>query len=61
MIMIHRQLTVKVRRFTHLATTCSMCGDQWAQIDVGLRQRSIEKFHKFEKNYLDSVGLCFHG
>jgi len=28
MNMIHRQFKVKVRRFTHLATTCSMWGDQ---------------------------------
>ena len=50
MIMIHRQPKAKVRRFTHLATTCSMGGDQWAQIDVGLGQRSIVKFHKFDKS-----------
>mgnify|MGYP003322981379 CR=1 FL=1 len=31
-----------------------MWGDQWTQIDVGLRQRSIVKLHKFKKNYLDT-------
>ena len=31
MIVIHRQNGAKVRRFTHLSTTCSMWGDQWTQ------------------------------
>ena len=55
MILIHQQLEAKVRRFTRRATTCSIRGDQWAQIDVDLRQRSIVKLHKFKKNYLDTV------
>ena len=55
MIVIHRQLKAKVRRFTRVATTCSMWGDRCTQIDVGLRQRSIVKLHKFKKNYLDTV------
>ena len=54
MILIHQQLEAKVRRFTRKATTCSMWGDRWTQIDVGLRQRSIVKLHKFKKNFLDT-------
>jgi len=54
MIMILQQLLAKIRRFTRLATTCSMLGDQRPPIDVGLRQRSIVKLHKFKKNYLDT-------